>query len=271
MRNYDIIEQFVQGKSTSSTCEDMVADLGTFVVVLDGVTGKDKVTFRGLTGGRFAAETVMGKLGQLPDDIDARSAVTAVSEALAAAIAAETGPLAHPPGTQLAVYSAARREIWRVGDVHARVGEITLHTPAPPTDAIATAFRAAYLSALLEEGRSAAELIADDPSWEALLPLLSRQDVFANRPNAHPLGYGVINGTIVPDRHVHVRNVPTGSEVVLASDGYFCPDGTLAEAEAELAEVLRRDPLLISLYQGFRPAPEGGSFDDRAWVRFRTR
>lgn len=252
-------------------CEDMVADLGKFVVVLDGVTGKDKATFQGMSGGRFAAETIMGSLSELPDDIDAYTAVAAVSDALArAATAATSAPLAHPPGAQMAVYSPARNEVWRVGDIHVRLGDLALPTPAPPTDAVATAFRAAYLTALLEEGTPVEDLVAKDPSWEILLPLLSRQDVFANRTDPHPLGYGVINGTSVPAHHVEVHSVPRPCEVVLASDGYFSPEGTLADAEKSLAEVLAADPLLIRLYQGFRPAPADGSFDDRAWVRFQT-
>lgn len=109
-----------------------------------------------------------------------------------------------------------------------------------------------------------------DPTWELLLPLLSRQDLFANQEEPHPLGYGIINGTPVPDRYVITAAVPPGSEVVLATDGYFSPNGTLAEAEAGIAEVLKTDPLLITRHLGFRPAPPGGSFDDRAWLRLRA-
>lgn len=268
-QQYQLIEQHVEGKRPDVVCEDVVGVLDEFVVLLDGVTGKDGATYRGTSGGRFAADVVLAKLAELDGRVDARTALDAVSEALRDATYDEAGSVAHPPGTQMAVYSPARGELWRVGDVHTRIGEIVLPTPAPPTDEIATSFRAALLYALLEEGRSVEELKQSDPSWEAILPLLSRQDVFANRTDHH-LGYGVVNGSAVPEQHLQVHNVPPGVELVMASDGYFSAEGTLAQAEAELHAVLQRDPLLIRLFQGFRPAPEGGSFDDRAWVRLQT-
>lgn len=269
--SYQIIEQSVVARTSDAPSEDMIGDLGSFLVVVDGVTGKDRARFHGLTGGRFAAETVLSAVNDLPADADARTAVDHVSDALHAAIEAAGGPRLHPPGTQLAMYSAARQEIWRVGDIHARIGTLVQATHTPPTDKVATEFRAAYLSALLAAGYDAGELAANDPSWEAMLPLLAQQDVFANQTKHHPYGYGVINGTPVPDHHLHVRHVPAGSEVVLATDGYLSVEGTLVDAETELAYVTSRDPLLIRLHKGFRPANDRGSFDDRAWVRFLTR
>jgi len=270
---FEILEMFVQGKRADAVCEDMVRVAGSYVVVLDGVTGKDGSRYRSTTGGRFAAEVVMDALAHMPGDATARACVDAVTAALRAAIAEETGggSVARPPGTQLAVYSPHRRELWCVGDIHARIGGTELALKAPPTDAVATSFRAAFLSALLLDGASEEELIADDPSWEVLLPLLSRQDVFANLAGRNDYGYGVINGTAVPDHHLHVHAVPAGSEVVLATDGYLGAGGTLEQAEERLATALTQDRLMIRLHQGFRPAPKDGSFDDRGWVRFVTR
>ena len=269
---FEVLEQLVESKRPGFVAEDIVAGTDDFVVVLDGVTGKDGSLFRGLTGGRFAAETVLRAIEKLDRHADARTAVNLVSEALHDAVIRELGAFPPPPpGTQLAVYSAARAEVWRVGDVHVRLGSFHLHTPAPPTDEIATNFRAAVLEAFLAEGASEDALADNDPSWALLLPLLSRQDLFANAATAHPLGYGVINGLKVPDRHLSVFPVASGMEVVLATDGYLSAEGTLDEAEAELASVLAEDRLLIRRYKGFRAAPPGGSFDDRGWIRFITR
>jgi hypothetical protein len=263
-----IIEHFVQGKNINTTCEDMVANLDNFIVVLDGVTGKDTKKFKGLTGGRFAATTVMSTLEKLPGDVNGRSCINVITQELALAIKETAGSLQHPPGTQVAIYSKQRREIWAVGDIHIRIGEEIIPNNPPPTDSIATNFRAALLSSYIEEGVSEKELMVNDPSWELMLPLLSRQDVFANRSDGNPFSYGIVNGTLVPDQYLLIREVPRNSEVVLASDGYLTPEGTLKQAEARLKQVLKQDPLLINLHKSFRATSSNGSFDDRAWIRF---
>lgn len=264
-----IIETFEKSKRIHSLNEDMLGITSPFLVVLDGVTGKDNSTYRNLTGGRFAAETILNTIGFLPPNIDAHSAISAINNALRDAIISETGAMPpHPPGAQLAVYSSTRKEIWRVGDIHLRIEDHCPPTPIPPTDAIAVDFRAALLEALLLSGTSVEALLKEDPSWTSLLPLLSRQDVFANLQEDHPLAYGVINGTTIPERFIQIFPVLSGQEVVFASDGYLSAKGTLEEAEKELANILQHDPLLIRLYKGFRPTAEDGSFDDRAWLRF---
>lgn len=268
--SYTIIEMFTQPRHPGRVCEDMAAELGSFVVLLDGVTAKDGVTYRGKTGGRFAAEVVLERIATLDASIDARAGIDALSASLRIAVRGEVGEAPHRPGTQLAVYSAARRELWRVGDIHAAIDGRTLPDNAPPTDAIATSFRAAVLSAMVAQGASFDDLRRNDPTWGMLLPLLSRQEVFANTEIAGVYGYGVLNGDHVPERYLHVDAVPPGSEVVLATDGYLAAHATLSDAEAALAEVLQRDPLLIESHKSFRAAAEGCSFDDRGWVRFRT-
>lgn len=50
--SYTVLEQFIAGKTPDEDGEDLIADLGSFAVVLDGVTGKDGSAYRGLTGGR---------------------------------------------------------------------------------------------------------------------------------------------------------------------------------------------------------------------------
>jgi hypothetical protein len=269
---FTLIELFVQGYRPGSPCEDMVAVVGPFAAVLDGVTSKDRSVYRGTTGGRFAAEVVLSALETLDPDVSARECVDAVTRALADAIVAERGaPVPHPPGTQLAVYSPYRRELWQVGDVRARVAGVELPLYPPPTDEVAGGFRAALLSALLREGVTVEELAAADPARDAILPLLAHQDAFANLPDPHRYGYGVINGAAVPDHHLRITPVPAGSEVVLATDGYLSAAGSLADAERHLAAYVETDPLMIGEHLGLRPAGASGSFDDRAWLRLRTR
>jgi len=268
---YTIHEQHLQGKRSDVQCEDLICITPNFIAVLDGVTSKDKKAYNGTTGGHFAALNIAETIKTLPADIHYREAVNLITENLATAIKAcypEQDTILNPPGSQLGMYSVHRREIWNIGDIHVRIDKETQPLYAPPTDAIATNFRAAVLHAHIKEGKTVEELRDNDPSWELMHPLLLRQDLFANQPIPHYLSYGIVNGTHIPDFYIYTYSIPAGSEIVLASDGYLGPEGTLEEAEQQLARTLEKDPLLINKHKGFRAAPNGGSFDDRAWIRF---
>lgn len=269
---YRILEQKVESARPGRVCEDMVFDLGAFLLVLDGVSPKDARLFEGRTSGRFAAERIGEAFAALPADIDALSAIAKVSRRLKRDIEAAAGSsgVPRPPGAQLAAYSVARREIWQVGDVRVRVGSRVLEHLAPPTDRVAGEFRAALLHTLLLAGGDVDEIRAADPTRQMILQLLERQDALANLADPHPLGYGVMNGTPVPRRSVRVTSVAPGTTVVFATDGYLSVPATLAAAEAELVEAEQRDPLLFQHHQCLRPVPPDGWFDDRAWVRFQT-
>lgn len=269
--DYQILETYVASKNSELICEDMIGILPHYIVVLDGVTSKTNILYQGLSGGRFAAEIILATMSEIEPNIDARTAIDILTKALSKAIIKESScfPL-HPPGTQLAIFSVGRRELWRVGDIQARIGDTILTTWSPPTDEIVLNFRAALLSAFLEEGTPVEELIKNDPAREVVLPLLFRQDAFANMNKDHYLSYGIINGTHVPDKYILVDTVPVGSEVVLATDGYLSCGGTLEENETMLKRVTEIDPLMIGEHKKARPVSPNGSFDDRAWVRFIT-
>ncbi len=271
-KSYTVFEQFVAAKNEILISEDLILITPNFISVLDGVTSKTKKEYNGQTGGRFAAEVISDTIKSLPTEIGAREAITRISTELKKAIQQEYpgSPANNAPGSQLSLYSVYHREIWRVGDIYVRTNDTVHKLYAPPTDEILTNYRSALLHALIADGASVEELIASDPSWELMFPVLSRQDLFANIDDDHPLAYGIVNGEYVPDRFIHIETVPPETEVVLATDGYLSPAGTLEEQEKALAETLLNDPLLISTHKSFRAAPTGGSFDDRAWVRFLT-
>lgn len=131
--------------------------------------------------------------------------------------------------------------------------------------------RAAYLHCLLAEGHQAADLAREDPGRALVLPVLQRQSLLANRFEAGPLGFGVLDGRRVPDRFIEV--FPLGEdalEVTMASDGYLSAAERLAQAEQELAASLCVDPLRIGAHPSTKGlAPGATSFDDRTYLRLR--
>ena len=69
--------------------------------------------------------------------------------------------------------------------------------------------------------------------------------------------------------HVSIVSCQQAKEIVLASDGYPFLMPTLQESEERLADLLRDDPLCISIYKASKGLMQGNkSFDDRSYVRF---
>lgn len=263
----NVIESYVAGKHPDPVrCEDVVADAGDLVAVIDGVTDKGGLPFvyagRPVTGGRFAARTVADAIANLTAGTPAVDVVAEISDALAVAVAAQAGELPDHdrPGVSLVVYDAELEVVWRVGDCGLRIDEAA-HLGGKRIDEVTSDFRAAYLATFDD---------ADDGTGrEVIMPLLRRQAALANRPGE--FGYGVVNGTTVPSVFVEVFPVPSSArEVVLATDGYPALPATLADAEAELARRLAADPRGVAELRATKGLSPGlRSFDDRAWVRLR--
>lgn len=108
----------------------------------------------------------------------------------------------------------------------------------------------------------------DDPGRAAIMPLLTRQSRFMNNPDAGDLAFGAIDGSGRSTACLEIVPAKGAREIVLSSDGYCAIDGTLAEAEATLADMLQRDPgLFLDCAQTKGIRPGNISFDDRAFLR----
>ncbi len=84
------------------------------------------------------------------------------------------------------------------------------------------------------------------------------------------IAFSVVDGFDIPMEKVKVVKVPTGHEVVMATDGYPFLLPTLAESENALTRLLATDPLCISEYLATKGVMEGNvSFDDRAYIRLK--
>lgn len=250
--------------------DDVVHLTPHFAAVIDGA-GSWSGRLDGLTPGRFAALAVARGLDALPSEATLPEAAAFLSQRLAQALATATleGELLRPPTCVAAIYSAARREIWLVGDCQALLAGQHYQTNLP-TDERAAAFRQALLRALLLAGKTVADLRASDPSWPLLRPLFEAAPAYQNHPT-DPLGYGAFDGQPIPERHLQVIKVPKSvSEIVLASDGYPVLRPTLEESEAALWDLAQTDPLMIGDYAGCRAfSSDTDSFDDRTYLRLR--
>lgn len=277
----EVVESDVVAKADPGACEDrLVVDerdgAVAFVAVVDGATDKAGRTFDGRAGGWLAAEAVAGAIADLPPEISPPDAV----RELTAAVASVRAGLGIPDGSTtaptaaVAVVSVARREVWRVGDVHVAVrlpGGERIHPADKHVDVAAGLARAAYTHALLAAGTPGEEVLRDDPGRTFITPLLELQGALANSEVDSPFAYGVIDGTPVPDGLVEVIPVDRAAcEVVVASDGYLSPAPTLAAAEAELEADVRTDPMRIGAHPGTKGVrPGAAGFDDRTYVRLR--
>lgn len=274
-----IIEQFLAGKSGNDDInEDRIAVTDHFIGLFDGATNRGGSTLGGKTLGRFASETIAMALNDLPHDIDARAAIDFLSETLRTRAHAQAEAEGRDftqdwsaPAAAALMYSKTRREIWRVAD-----STFIVDGDAPNMRFFAQErtwcdLRRAWLQAQMVRGLSEADLIANDTSWDVITPLIGALKVFANSDHAmaHPYGFGVINGSHVPDRYVEVFDADGAREIVFASDGYPEVFTTLEETENALRKTLQQDPLMYKLHpqvKGLRPGWQ--SYDDRSYIRF---
>lgn len=266
-----VVERSVVAKSGDpDTCEDALVVTDDYAAVIDGATDKTKARYEGRLGGRFAMEVCAETIADFPPDLEAAQAIKTLTDALAARLPGQLPP-AQRPTAVVGIYSAARRELWRLGDVgfwHEGLAEGG-DRPQKLVDHHAAGLRAAVLTAELRAGRTVEALRDDDCGRDAIMPLLLRQGVFTNSPEPDEWGHGAIDGTPVPGHYIEVRPVPESVHtLVLATDGYPRILPTLTESEQHLQKALAQDPLCIGPLRGTKGLAAGAlSFDDRAYLR----
>ena len=96
------------------------------------------------------------------------------------------------------------------------------------------------------------------------------QGLWANRDE--PFGYGVINGTPVPEKYIYRKEVSSlVKEIILVSDGYphliVNNNINFGESEENLAYLLSIDPLCVNQLQGKKGLIKNNlAHDDRTWL-----
>ncbi len=270
-----VVESFVMGKHPDqSLCEDVIISTPDFVGVVDGATDKSGARFEGKTGGKFAADVIASEFSRLPADSTARAAVEAVSVALRDELR-RVRPDVEPSSTDgptatLLAFSAARNEVWRVGDAAWISSAADKQSVTRKIDAVCGAARGALIRAYELAGREIPS--GEDPGRALIKPLLEAQYIFRNNEAAEDLAFGAIDGGPVPDMCLEIFEIDATahSELAFGSDGYQEVFMSLAETERQLERLLRDDPMLV---RGEFPETKGlldgmNSFDDRAYIRF---
>lgn len=268
-----IIEKSVIGKMSDDTlCEDTLFINEHFIAVIDGATSKGKLLWEGRKAGWYASKVLAAALAEFQPEIKAEEAIILLNQSLANASKPVYEQLTRDHFERLAasivVYSVARRQVWSFGDCQYAVNG-RHYQEEKKIDTLLAKVRSFVLQAELANGRTLAELRDGDPGREAILPFLELQSQFANRGD--DWRYAVLDGFEIDLRDLKIVDVPAGSEVILASDGYPELKATLAESEAALAEVFNEDPLCMSRFKSTKGFVAGQrSFDDRAYIRIET-
>lgn len=263
----EVIERFVESKSTDRICEDVIIVTDNFAAVIDGASDATGADFDGATGGRFAAVVVDKAICALRPDVGARAFADVLSAALASAVG-QLDPGTRWPAAVVTCVSVRRREIWRIGNGNVVI-DGTAHPSVLRVDDAAYTFRAAVNAALLQKGMPLDEVIATDPGARAARQLIDIQQHLAN--TVGPWGYGCINGQRVPDEYLDIIPIPDGaSEIIMTSDGYSTVLPTLRQTEAALRSMIQHDPAAIDEMWPIGKTHKIGSNapDDRAYLRF---
>lgn len=264
-----VIESFTEGKfGDPEVNEDKIIVTENFIILLDGVTSKTCPKIGGKAGGRFAVDTVEAVIKTADADINARACVWLLSAALKDAYTGHSDypPGVEPPSYSMLVYSKHRREIWRVGDSHIMMDD-RVFMGDKILDEVTYAMRSLMIEVSLWEGATPEDILKEDVGRAFIQPALNRQHVLANRDAIY--GYGVVDGSEIPERFIEIFDVRGVGECVLASDGYLKVFPTLAASEKYLFDYLKEDPLLYIKHKGAKGLTPGQvSFDDRAYIRF---
>lgn len=262
-----IFEQFIKGKKNNQAlCEDMLFVNEDFIAVIDGVTAKTDTLFNGKTGGRAAAEKICEAISGFPADIQLEKAVELMSESVKA-LYSHGAPFGSAAASVI-IYSRFHNEIWSVGDCQCYIND-EFFSHEKEIDSIVSNMRALVLEISRMEGLSDEELSQKDVGREFILPVIKKQQVFAN--SGGRFSYGIINGSKVYEKDIVAHKVFSGDEVVLASDGYPKLMRTLSESEKLLEEEIKNNPLCDKDFRSTKGVQRGFlSFDDRTYIRFRV-
>ena len=264
-----VLERFSRSKSgREEENEDLLFEDENFLAVFDGATSKNQHKLDGRSEGQVTVRCLAEFIRQPGFDrwIDGKTAVSLLQSKLCAY---EKEQRLQERGMHLCasgvIYSKARRQIWSVGDCQYMIdGKLTFK--AKRVDEVMSMARSMAIHCLLLAGKTEKDIEQDDEARGMILQMLKNQHYLENTEGE--FGYSVFSGKgTITD--MDVVDVPPGTEVILASDGYPVLKRTLAESEAKLRELVDSDPLCYKEYRSTKGLVAGNeSFDDRTYLRF---
>lgn len=262
----EIIEQQLVGKKSQATCEDGIVATNAHMAVIDGSTSKTAIRINPAeSNGRYCMQLVSQTIASLPPEATCQQFCTIVTQVIAGVynlLHISPDIIRQHPERRLtcsaAVYSRHHRQIWLIGDCQCLVDGVLFENNKPQEAANAQK-RSQYI---LSRRLSAEEILKHDEGRDFILADIIRSMQDQNKT------YTVIDGTPIYMNGIKTIDVSHAREIVLATDGYPFLKPTLAESEAALRELLRQDPMLVTLYQATKGIMQGNcSFDDRAYLR----
>lgn len=272
MHEFKVIEQLCASKTANpQDCEDILVVNSDYIAVIDGATSLNARKYQGKTGGKIAAELIAQCLqtGWLNSQFDCETAIGRIQAELQAYSKAHQlqESCIHLCASAV-IYHVAKRQIWTVGDCQFILNG-KHYTFTKKVDTILAETRSLAVHMLLQSGYTEQDLLRKDVARDLILDALKLQKSLENSDDE--FGYGVFSS----QGHVKnpsVINVPPGSEVILASDGYPELFSTLKESEDRLNELIRTDPLCYRYNKATKGLMEGNThFDDRTYIRFQIR
>ena len=263
-----IVEEFSKSKFIDEKLnEDGLFYNENFVAVIDGVTSKSKELYNGFTGGVLAKEAIKQTFVKFNGDEKIEYIINEIQKNINKVV--EESKM-HGIAASIIVYSKKHDVIWSIGDCKCLVDK-KLYNTNKELEGIAIQARKMAIHAFLLNGYTEEQLLRNDLSREAIMPLLKLQSSFANASDQY--GYAILNGDINKNQYiidnVFKINVKGSKEIVMSTDGYFNLYDTLEKTEKQLAEDLKNDPLCFKNNFATKGKYFGtDSFDDRTYVRF---
>jgi hypothetical protein len=253
-----LIERF-EASPRGPLTEDLIIETPDYFGLFDGVTGvRAGWSHKGLSMGQWAAQLAGEALSDLPAGATIRDYAGLAARRLLAARHEAGLDRADRLATSVIILPRRRPlEVWVIGDSHFGYKTAGGEWTACPQGKLYDDITGGMRRIVVQQEIMAMAAPPDDAACgaiavkarNALFSVLDKQMLFANHPDpAEKLGFGVMNGTPVPDHLLGRHILPDDTvEVVLCSDGIPLPVGSADGARALLAECRESDPFMIGL------------------------
>jgi hypothetical protein len=279
-RNFEVIT-FAEGKMPSRN-EDVVAVGDKYLVIADGATDKTGLQFEkdpetGLykTGGEIAASIAAAIAGA--SEKTGLALVQEVTDGIRSYYAEHNPEALTDSAYRFATTIVAARivgdrfVVTQVGDSLFRINGTTVYENNKAVDKLRASERIRKIQELAELRPNGIPTELDIAAGrEAIQDELNKQHLLQNNVD-DPLGYGVLDGTAVPDRFVKIYDFPLDSITTfeLVSDGYygaFPDEATVPAWEAVHRRQLETDPYNIDEFPSNKSSRNGQAGYDRSVI-----